>query len=96
MRSDIVYFVALIDWRKEELIGQGAYGPIHLARNVTTREKMAVKDVEITRYQRYRDYLRLVRIIKALENEKRILEKLDHPNIVRYLWFEQSEEFFST
>lgn len=94
MRPDLLNFAARINWSKGRLISLGDYVPIHFALNVTTGEQMAVKEVEMVRYQRPRDYLRLVRIVKALETEQRTLQKLDHPNVVQYLGSQKSEEFF--
>lgn len=80
---------------KGELIGKGTYGKVYLAFNVTTGEMMAVKQVEMPQTISDQDDVRQVNIVKALESEQQTLEKLDHPNIVQYLGFEKTKEFFS-
>ncbi|KAG9017078.1 hypothetical protein FRB90_001857 [Tulasnella sp. 427] len=84
-----------IKWVKGELIGKGTYGRVFLAFNVTTGEMMAVKQVEMPQTISDQDDVRQVSIVKALESEQQTLEKLDHPNIVQYLGFEKTKEFFS-
>ncbi|KAG8920410.1 hypothetical protein FRC01_000760 [Tulasnella sp. 417] len=84
-----------IKWVKGELIGQGTYGRVFLALNVSTGEMMAVKQVEMLQTISDRDNVRQVSIVKALESEQQTLEMLDHPNVVQYLGFEKTREFFS-
>ncbi|KAG8914839.1 hypothetical protein FRC00_010471 [Tulasnella sp. 408] len=84
-----------IKWVKGELIGKGTYGRVFLALNVTTGEMMAVKQVEMPQTISDQDDVRQVSIVKALEAEQQTLERLDHPNIVQYLGFEKTKEFFS-
>ncbi|KAG8910842.1 cysteine desulfurase, partial [Tulasnella sp. 417] len=84
-----------VKWVKGELIGKGTYGRVFLALNVTTGEMMAVKQVEMPQTISDQDDVRQVSIVKALESEQQTLEKLDHPNIVQYLGFEKTKEFFS-
>ncbi|KAG8914160.1 hypothetical protein FRC01_004196, partial [Tulasnella sp. 417] len=76
-----------VKWVKGELIGQGTYGRVFIALNVTTGEMMAVKQVEMPQTISDHDNIRQVSILKALKAEQQILEKLDHPNIVQYLGF---------
>ncbi|KAG9040937.1 hypothetical protein FS837_012940, partial [Tulasnella sp. UAMH 9824] len=84
-----------IKWVKGELIGQGTYGLIFLALNVTTGEIMTVKQVAMPQTNSDQDDVRQVSIVKALEAEGQTLEKLAHPNIVQYLGFEKTKEFFN-
>lgn len=82
-------------WVKGELIGKGTYGKVFLAMNVTTGEMLAVKQVEMPQTISDQDDVRQVSIVNALKAERETLETLDHPNIVQYLGFEQTKEFFS-
>ncbi|KIO31656.1 hypothetical protein M407DRAFT_67775 [Tulasnella calospora MUT 4182] len=84
-----------VKWVKGELIGKGTYGRVFLALNVTTGEMMAVKQVEMPQTISDQEDVRQISIVKALESEQQTLEKLDHPNIVQYLGFEKTKEFFS-
>ncbi|KIO31640.1 hypothetical protein M407DRAFT_39936, partial [Tulasnella calospora MUT 4182] len=77
------------------LIGRGTYGRVFLALNATTGEMMAVKQVEMPQTISDQEDIRQLNIIRALETEQQNLEKLDHPNIVQYLGFEKTKEFFS-
>lgn len=56
---------------------------------------MAVKQVEMPQTISDQEDVRQISIVKALESEQQTLEKLDHPNIVQYLGFEKTKEFFS-
>lgn len=87
--------LATIKWVKGELIGKGTYGRVFLALNVTTGEMLAVKQVEMPQTISDQDDVRQVSIVNALKAERETLEQLDHPNIVQYLGFEQTSEFFS-
>jgi serine/threonine protein kinase len=89
------FIIATIKWVKGELIGKGTFGKVFLALNVTTSEFIAVKQVEVPQTPTYEDDVRQVSIFNALKVEQQILETLDHPNIVQYLGFEQTREFFS-
>ncbi|KAG8977550.1 hypothetical protein FRC05_001408 [Tulasnella sp. 425] len=81
-----------IKWVRGELIGKGGYGNLYLAFNITTGEMMAVR--QANRIQPTASESD-VRNDQAIEAERRILEKLDHPNIIQYLGFEKTEEFLN-
>ncbi|ESK98009.1 ste ste11 protein kinase [Moniliophthora roreri MCA 2997] len=72
-------------WVRGGLIGQGSYGKVYLALNGTTSEFIAVKQVEL---QTHRDP-RQKEVVDALRSERNTLKDLDHPNIVRFLGFEE-------
>ncbi|KAG8904975.1 hypothetical protein FRB99_000934 [Tulasnella sp. 403] len=84
-----------IKWVKGELIGKGTYGKVFLALNASTGEMLAVKQVEMPQTISDHDDVKQVSIVNALKAERETLENLDHPNIVQYLGFEQTKEFFS-
>ncbi|KAG8929694.1 hypothetical protein FRC01_003916 [Tulasnella sp. 417] len=84
-----------IKWVKGELIGRGTYADVYLALNVATGEMMAVKQAEMPQTTDGESDVRKASIIEDLEAEQKILEKLEHSNIVQYLGFEKTKEFFS-
>jgi len=79
-----------IHWQKGELLGKGAYGEVYVGQNTETGELMAVKTVEIRRGAK--NAKALERHVMELEAEVGILKRLDHPNIVRYLGTQKTEE----
>ncbi len=87
-----------IRWQRGEVIGQGAYGTVYLGLNLDTGELMAVKQLDTTEVSE--------KELGSLENELRMLiagdrsdkfteSVLSHPNIVRYLGLERSENTLS-
>lgn len=78
-----------------DLIGKGTYGCVYLALNVTTGEMMAVRQIERLHDNPTQPKASQVQIVQAFEAELRILEKLEHPNIVQYLGFEKTEKFLN-
>jgi serine/threonine protein kinase len=78
-----------------ELIGKGNFGRVYLAMNVTTGEMIAVKQVEIPRTASDRNDARQRNVVEALKLESETLKDLDHPNIVQYLGFEETQTFLS-
>ncbi|KAF8168185.1 kinase-like domain-containing protein [Crassisporium funariophilum] len=77
-------------WIKGNLIGKGSYGRVYLALNATAGEIIAVKQVELP--QTASDRLKPVQQqgVDALKDEIETLKDLEHPNIVRYLGFEEN------
>jgi mitogen-activated protein kinase kinase kinase len=65
---------------------------VYFALNATTGEVMAVKQVELpqTASDRMKDDLK--KMVEALADERETLKELDHPNIVRYLGYEENRE----
>ncbi|KAJ7634220.1 MAP kinase [Mycena polygramma] len=78
-------------WVRGELIGRGTYGRVYLALNATTGEMIAVKQVEIPRTPSDKNDSRQVTVVQALKLESETLKVLDHPNIVQYLGFEETQ-----
>lgn len=77
-------------WIKGRLIGQGSYGKVYYAFNSTTGEPMAVKQVE--QPETPSDYLKdsIKKMVQALKEENQTLRRLEHPNIVLYLGYEEN------
>ncbi|XP_078439481.1 mitogen-activated protein kinase kinase kinase NPK1-like [Wolffia australiana] len=79
-----------IRWRKGELIGCGAFGHVYMGMNLDSGELLAVKQVFIgtsnASKQKAQDNIR------ELEEEVKLLRKLTHPNIVRYLGTAREED----
>jgi len=82
-------------WIKGELIGKGTYGRVFLAFNVTAREVIAVKQVELPKTASDRNDGRQKQVVDALISESDTLKNLDHPNIVQYLGIEYTEDYLS-
>ncbi|KAK0531509.1 mitogen-activated protein kinase kinase kinase [Tilletia horrida] len=85
----------LFKWVKGDLIGKGTYGRVYLALNVTTGEMIAVKQVELPRTDSDRDNVRQKGVVNALKAEIQTLQDLDHPHIVSYLGFEETDTHLS-
>ncbi|ETV91459.1 STE/STE11 protein kinase [Aphanomyces invadans] len=64
-------------WKKGELLGSGSFGSVYLARNETTGDLMAVK--EISYAEETTDE------IAAIQQEVAVLRSLNHPHIVTYI-----------
>jgi serine/threonine protein kinase/WD40 repeat protein len=76
-----------IRWKKGEMLGQGAFGVVYLGLNVDTGELMAVKQLsreEVSGKE-----------INSLENEIKLLQSFWHPNIVRYIGTEFTNQALS-
>eukprot|EP01038_Epipyxis_sp_PR26KG_P006841 gene6841-9365_t len=66
-------------WKRGEKLGAGSFGTVYSGINMTTGERMAVKEVSLTGGKRQRQQA------KALQQEVKVLSSLDHPNIIKYL-----------
>jgi hypothetical protein len=78
-------------WVRGDLIGEGSYGRVFWAFNVTTGDIIAVKQVGLARNPSKRER----ESIEALMFESITLKELDHPNIVQFLGFEKSTDHIS-
>jgi serine/threonine protein kinase len=56
---------------------------------------IAVKQVEIPSTESDRNDTRQITVVEALKLESETLKDLDHPNIVQYLGFEETQKFLS-
>ncbi|XP_008793818.2 mitogen-activated protein kinase kinase kinase NPK1-like [Phoenix dactylifera] len=79
-----------IRWRKGELIGCGAFGQVYMGMNLDSGELLAVKQVLIGKNNASREKAQAH--IRELEEEVKLLKKLSHRNIVRYLGTVREEE----
>eukprot|EP01060_Flectonema_neradi_P017436 TRINITY_DN24323_c0_g1_i1.p1 TRINITY_DN24323_c0_g1~~TRINITY_DN24323_c0_g1_i1.p1 ORF type:complete len:713 (+),score=92.16 TRINITY_DN24323_c0_g1_i1:36-2174(+) len=71
------------NWMEGGLIGQGAFGKVHVALNIETGELMAVKKITFSMAASVPDREKRV---AALKNEIDVMKKFDHPHIVKYLF----------
>ena len=67
-------------WTRGDGLGAGSFGSVYLGLNADTGELFAVKEVEVLD-----DSERAKEAVAQLEREVRLLTKLQHPNIVRYV-----------
>ncbi|GJJ09563.1 hypothetical protein Clacol_003786 [Clathrus columnatus] len=71
-----------IRWQQGRFIGAGAFGSVYLAANMDTGSLMAVKEI------RYQDVSPLPNLVSQIREELRIMEMLQHPNVVEYYGIE--------
>ncbi|KAJ9467366.1 Mitogen-activated protein kinase kinase kinase 2 [Diplonema papillatum] len=74
-----------LNWRKGDLIGQGAFGRVHIGLNTETGQLMAVKTVEFSAQDPA-----VQQKMRQLQNEIEIMKPLDHVHIVRYFFTERT------
>lgn len=85
----------VLNWVKGQKIGQGSYGSVYLALNVTTGDMIAVKQVaQMSLDVDEHDHRQKIQI-EALQAEIEFLKDLYHPNVVAYLGCEVSREYIS-
>lgn len=89
----------ILKWVRGELIAKGTYGRVYLALDATTGEMFAVKQVEnstaASTSTSDRKVSRQMEFVQALKTEIETLKDLDHPHIVQYLGFEETNTFLS-
>ncbi len=76
------------EWRRGEIIGQGAYGRVYMGLNLETGEMMAVKQVATNSDPQE---------LQDLQDEINVMKTLSHEHIVRYLgaqWDDKTRELF--
>ncbi|GKV08987.1 hypothetical protein SLEP1_g20553 [Rubroshorea leprosula] len=79
-----------IRWRKGELIGCGAFGRVYMGMDLDSGELLAVKQVLIAAKGASKEKAQAN--VKELEEEVKLLQKLSHPKIVRYLGTVREDE----
>lgn len=67
-----------IRWQKRSFIGSGSFGTVYSAINLDTGDILAVKEIKI------QDSKAMKQIFPSLKEEMRVMEILNHPNIVQY------------
>lgn len=82
-------------WIKGDLIGKGTYGKVYLALNGNTGEMIAVKQVELPKTASDKADARQTTVVDAIKSESNVLRDLDHPNVVQYLGFEETADYFN-
>ncbi|KZW00471.1 Pkinase-domain-containing protein, partial [Exidia glandulosa HHB12029] len=82
-------------WIKGDLIGKGTYGKVFLALNANTGEMIAVKQVELPKTVSDKADARQTIVVDAIKSESTTLRDLDHPNVVQYLGFEETTDYFN-
>jgi len=80
------------NWTKGELIGQGAFGSVYLGMDNDTGQLIAVKQVSLGQRSGPQAAAKLAEHIRSLEAEVQLLQDLNHPNIVRYLGTERTQD----
>ncbi len=68
-----------IIWQKGEVIGSGSFGQVYGGMDLSTGDRIAVKEVNLGQSKKDMDQAH------ALQMEIEILSELDHPNIIKYL-----------
>lgn len=69
-------------WQQGQFLGGGSFGTVHAAINLDTGGIMAVKEI------RLQDPQMTPQIAQSIKDEMRVLEVLDHPNVVDYIGIE--------
>ncbi|KAI8140148.1 hypothetical protein BJV82DRAFT_624051 [Fennellomyces sp. T-0311] len=69
-------------WQQGRFIGSGTFGYVYLAINLDTSSVMAVKEI------RFPDSSSLSALHKNIKEEMKVMEMLNHPNIVQYFGME--------
>ena len=76
-----------MDYEYKELIGKGSYGEVYLAIKKGTNQKLAIKKINKQKIQSSKK-------INSMMSEITILHMLNHPNIVKFYSWAQSENSY--
>ena len=63
----------------EEVVGAGSYGKVYRSRNTETNEVFAIKSIPVEKFRKVR------KLNEFTQNEINVLERITHPNIVRFV-----------
>ena len=66
-------------YKLEEVVGSGSYGKVYRSSTTDTDEVFAIKCIPIEKFRR------IPKLNQFTKNEIYVLEKLDHPHIVKYV-----------
>jgi len=69
-------------WQQGHFVGGGTFGTVYAAMNLDTGQLMAVKEI------RLQDPKQIPNIAGQIRDEMRVLESVDHPNVVSYYGIE--------
>ncbi|KAG7091470.1 hypothetical protein E1B28_010501 [Marasmius oreades] len=72
-----------IRWQQGRLIGVGTFGSVYQAVNLDSGTLMAVKEINL-----FHEVSTLPNLVEQIRDELRVMELLDHPNIVEYYGIE--------
>ena len=76
-RKEKVDSVYDINWDDDQALGSGATSTVRIAINKTTKEKFALKTIELHRLP--------PSVVQSLYEEVNIMRALDHPNIIKII-----------
>jgi len=66
-------------WRRGKVLGQGAYGTVHMGIDEATRELLAVKSIAFNPTDRDVKYK-----VTLLQREIAVMRAIEHPNLVKF------------
>ena len=66
-------------YQLEEVVGAGSYGKVYRSKNTETDEVFAIKCIPAEKFKKIR------KLSEFTQNEILVLEKISHPNIVRFV-----------
>ncbi|KAJ3414307.1 hypothetical protein HDV05_006756 [Chytridiales sp. JEL 0842] len=85
-----------LEWCKGDLIGKGSFGRVFLGVILTSKEVMAVKQVELQAVGKSKQGENMrKKMVDSLRMEILLLRELEHDNIVQYLGFEIEDNTIS-
>ena len=65
-------------YQLEEVVGSGTYGKVYKSRMIDTNELFAIKCIPVEKFRKIK------KLSEFTQNEIEVLEKIKHPNIVRF------------
>ena len=80
----------MTDFKLDKVIGLGSFGQVYYGFDMTNGRPMAVKQVPISAFGTHS--ATQAKKISALEHEIKLLESLNHQNIVNYLGTHKDED----
>ena len=81
-------FIPEIENGKPKLIGVGSYGHVFLAKNIIDNNLYVLKHMEKQKIKKFLGNM------DKIYNEINIQSRINHPNIMKLLYFEESEKYF--
>jgi serine/threonine protein kinase len=78
------------NWKKGKLLGMGAFGQVYLCYDVDTGRELAVKQVHV-----YSRDIAASKEVRALREEIKVLQGVQHPRIVQYYGSQENGDLLS-
>ena len=78
----------VLNWRKGNLLGNGAFGEVFMGLDEDIGALIAAKQIEVPSMKQSHEQRKWIR---SLKQEIALLAAFDHPNIVRYLGAQQEQ-----